>query len=364
MEYLFIKKENEICTNRQAFKDLLKTNNQISFSGKHISICGKCYSYEITCTKIQESNQICFHMKLQNKEVEIETLSKADLLIKHTFSDLKDWKIVVLWDDVSMYYTKELYGPISLLENTARKVINLFMIKAVGSEWYKTYISSNLKEELVKLQKKKIDDIESTDNIMLFADFIDITSFLFEPYPIKRDVNAFIEEVKNSIDEKNKLDDIFLKYEFKSNWDRFFKNEVKCDDFSSDWENAYYYRNKVAHNLSITKREYEEAIKLISKLSKTLQMVVDKVDDIQITEEEISGLNNFSKISFSPILGSLSDTMRINLEYFKNITSPIIQATNSLLSDPEYIKLRETIDSLNKLNINFNNVLFDKYKGE
>ena len=67
---------------------------------------------------------------------------------------------------------------------------------------------------------------------------------------------------------------------------KYFSKYFNIDKLEVKWEKLYELRNKVAHNKSIDRGNYEEIVKLTGEIKIALNKAIDKLDEIVIKEEE------------------------------------------------------------------------------
>ena len=125
--------------------------------------------------------------------------------------------ILVLWDDVSLYYSIKAYPYIHKIENLMRMLLTKFMMINVGTEWNKENVPNDIKV------KRKNDGSNSTYNYLYQTDFIDLSKFLFNKYAGVTYEN-FIKRYNQGKNDYN-IEDIIPK----SNWDRYFNDSFSCD---------------------------------------------------------------------------------------------------------------------------------------
>ena len=118
---------------------------------------------------------------------------------------------------------------------------------------------------------KDKNNTETDENILYYADFIQLKNFLFIRYPNKFiEQDKFIEKLK--MDDYNK-DTIIKDFEYKSNWDRYFESIIDKGELEENLGELYKYRNLVAHNRKIRLNESERTETLTNQVKKRLKSV-------------------------------------------------------------------------------------------
>lgn len=142
MEYIFVKKKDDFCGTIDSFKSWLAANMRIRFTRyKTVSIDNEKYIFGLRQVEVERNDETVYLLTIKvasgvdNKLVEVSRLQKVDEIIHRINKRNEMFSINMIWDDVSIYYGKQLYPLITELESEIRKVIYYFMIKAVGNNW-------------------------------------------------------------------------------------------------------------------------------------------------------------------------------------------------------------------------------------
>lgn len=318
MEYIFTKIDDDYYISEDAFKNFLCTNKHISFKteekgkvGKKIFLFdGHEFEYELEVGEVEESNEKLFHLNIVSQgedDEQVEILNSVDSVIKEINKKCGvPFSINTIWNDVSLYYAKKLYPEISRIENELRKIIYLFMLKTVGSEWFNTHTPDIFQayiKNVIEKNNKSLDEIE--DNWLIYADFITLVKFFSVPYALESDVKTLFKELEQYINEEDleekakngvakpltveALKELAKKYEPRNNWERYFLDNLKIKSsgkFSKDWSSLCAVRNDVAHGKPIDKEEYEKAMELIEGYTKIFDQCIEIIDTLKTTQEE------------------------------------------------------------------------------
>jgi uncharacterized protein YutE (UPF0331/DUF86 family) len=188
---------------------------------------------------------------------------------------------MVLWDDVSFYYSEKAYPTIHEIENLMRKLITKFMLTIVGLGWTKEAIPEELKNS-TRTQPA------GNNNYLYETDFKDLSTFLFDEYRTL-DIKALNEKIRSL---EGEGDDVSLS-EFKgflpkSNWERYFRKHVDCESsyIEARWERLYKLRCKIAHNNFFTKEDFEQVTTLVKEVKPKLEDAIKNLDKVEVPEEE------------------------------------------------------------------------------
>ena len=331
LEYQFVKENNGICSTEKQLKALISTCDDISFNGKKLYFEERAIDYAISRTLIKDQNEIYFHFKLEYpNDSEVDLLEKLESKIIKLLTD-NGFFTHCLWNDISMYYTSKLYPFISSIENKDRSVIYQLMTRICGSKWSSRYLPDKIKNKLDEKKKlnRKIDN-----NIFYNLDFIDIHTFLFTRYRLNSDINAFLDRIKtNSLSEKE-LELEIKQYENKSNWERFFEEVSKATSFADEWNALYEYRSIIAHSRRMMKKDYENAYSLAKRIDNVFEEIINSIDDIKISEQEVQTIENISKLlleysnHIKNITNPILETMRENAKKWEEILKPFNETKN------------------------------------
>lgn len=324
IEYMLSKEAGKkgtgvLCNSNQTLNNFFMSNEKIKIKDEKITVDSYTASYHIESGEVEASKEKYFIIKIvSEKDKDEEDIKCLEVISKELRRAVKvkgfGFKISVLWDDVSNYYRKLSYPLISNVENLMRKLITQFMIKKIGTDWVKKALPDEFKSHIE--QKNNIKDTNVIENLLYEADFIKLSSFLFNPYSELKDTKELFEKIKAIYSKSNvdsQINDI-LKLEPKSNWERFFTQidilkNVSSEGLEKDWEKLYKIRNKVAHNKLFNKEDYNTLITTIEKVEKKIKNAIDNIDKVDVPEEQKetvakTALNN---TSVSSIIASKLD---------------------------------------------------------
>lgn len=332
---LMINKKNQsalfnLCDDNKSFLKILekekiqKKSNKLIFNEIE-------YDYILETNLIAEKEERYFHFKVVCKNAE----KKEDL--EHYIKFLKELRIIfnknnfgleILRDDLPLHYSEEAYVLINKLENHMRKFIKYFLITKVGINW--------IEETTPKEIEKAIEDKKDRDkeDKLKRLDFSELGNFLFYPYSKRNST-----ELQKLINEK-KITDLTILQEFvqESNWEKYFKENIKCDNdyLKSKWDNLYKYRNNIAHNKDFNNSNLEEVKKLCKEVNEKLKEAFDGIDEIKNTD--------IDKVEVKNIFNSLISNSSL---YENEITRKLAYATSLGFANTstEYEKLIATINS-------------------
>ena len=366
IEYQIIKKNDNFCIDETKFMNLLGTNKNyiIDKDKKTIKYKSIFIKYSINKEISIDEKDIIFIINFEIDDIkhlnDFEKFDKSFLDFMKKFNN--DFSLNILWDDISKYYAENIYPKIFCIEILLRKLIYYFMGKNVGINWTKECFPKDVEKSIKDVKDKN--KTETDENILYYADFIQLKNFLFIRYPNKFiEQDKFIEKLK--MDDYNK-DTIIKDFEYKSNWDRYFESIIDKGELEENLGELYKYRSLVAHNRKIRLNESERTESLTNQVKKTLEKCLDKINDIKVPENE---KENFENVSSRILNINYNETLSWDSNYFTHVTlqdfglknlveqnaiiKPFINAKINLYNNPaiqEILRQEETLEKITKNN--------------
>ena len=291
---LIINKKKEfalfnLCDDKKNFLKILEKEGIKEHDNK-LEFKENKYIYDLKTALIEDKEERYFHLEIKHESEEelenyINFLKKLTTIFnKHNFY------IEILRDDLPLYYSEKAYILINKVENHMRKFIKYFLITKVGINW--------IEETTPKEIEKTIKDNEDRDieDKLKRLDFIQLGDFLFKKYSKKN-----ISELQKLVNEKKELNsDILKEFIQESNWEKYFKENIKCENdyLKSRWEKLYKLRNSIAHNKNFINIDLDKVKALYKEVNEKLKEAFENIDDIKtINKDEI--LNNLESVDSS-----------------------------------------------------------------
>ena len=220
--------------------------------------------------------------------------------------------LYVLEDHVSMSIAKYLYPGIYKVESFLRKyVIKFFAIK-LGPEWWKLTADSEMQKKTNQRKNNETVFSEYVDNEVYLIDFGELGKLIYSQSSgnlSKDDIVNKIIKLENSVDALQKF-----KQEIQTNYNKFFNNTFKENNFQSNWEELEKIRHKIAHNNLFTIEDQERGIELISVLMRTIKLANDEIDKVSFSETDkqhiMSSFIRFEKITKDVFIEELKISTR------------------------------------------------------
>lgn len=309
IEYLIVTKQEEgFCNSKEAFVNLLQSDTHIVINKDKLKFRQGVKTleidFQIETNEIKDKKQRYFHIKLICKEdSKILELTQITRIIKRIASKINvgNSSISTLWDDISIHYATQSYPLVNEIENLMRKLIQKFMIINVGMDWTTFAMPTDVKKKISNKENRNAENntTQLLEDTLHNADFIVLSDFLFEKYR-----NKEIGQLDNLVSSKSPDSSITfeeIKRDFfpMSNWDRFFSGLINYESevLKSQWSKLYDLRNKVAHNKTIEKKDFEEIKKLVTAIKSKLTEAINSLDKLELSEEQKESVI----VSYQPI---------------------------------------------------------------
>lgn len=301
-EYLIIIDENtssglyKLCTSTTIFNKLLiGDSSHIEIKkGKIVTPTLEC-KYNIKYGEVKEKNQKYFYVEIIFDEEEIKLDYFNNLLKYMKFTLDKDGAdIETLRDDLSFHYSQLSYSKIHKIENLMRKFITYFMITNLGKNWIAESSPKQIKEALNNSKRKDyMDKLQSLD-------FIHLGDLLFKSFQ-EKEISKLFQIIKESTNKGDQNTSFESLKEFipQSNWDKYFRDIVDCDD-------------------SFSKDDYINIKDLVSSVEEKLNRAFNSIDSIEMNSKDKEQLSENIAVNINEDIGKFLKEWN---EYEKTIKS-------------------------------------------
>jgi hypothetical protein len=334
-----------LCNNIKRFNEFIEKNGSFNIKNKKIHTSNDSFDYNVKMGKVKGKEQQFFYLTIifngdENK------IGKFKNLLRDIKSTLHGNQTIIetLKDDLSFYYSQKAYSLIHEIENLMRKFITYFMITNVGKNWIEESSPEPIKDALKKSKRKQYIDV------LQQLDFIHLGDFLFKSYQ-DEDISSLFEKIE-ALKEEEPINIENLKGHIpKSNWDKYFKEKVECDDkyLKSRWEKLYELRNKIAHTSHFTEGDFQDIKNLVDDVKEKLEQAFENINNIEIPEEEKEQLSENIAINTNEYIGKyLSQWNKLE----KQIHSITNDDSNKIKSFNKYLYNLEKTNNFNKDFIN------------
>ncbi|WP_434657504.1 hypothetical protein [Sulfurimonas sp. NW9] len=287
----------KLCNSVIRFNEFLEDDKEFKIQKNKIFFGKKPYGYQVKRGKVKGKTQNFFYITLEFEGEEKYLPGYKQLLrrLKYIFYENKSI-IETLRDDLSFHYSQLSYALIHKIENLMRKFITYFMIINVGKNWINESSPNQIKEVLDKTKRKEYIDV------LQQLDFIHLGDFLFKAYH-DEDISRLLERIETIDKSITPLE--LQSYIPKSNWDKYFKNKIDCDDeyLKKRWERLYELRNKIAHTSHFTVGNYQDIQDLVNDIEEKLEQAFIKIDSIEIKAEDKEQLSKTIVVNTNEHIG-------------------------------------------------------------
>lgn len=245
----------------------------------------------------------------------------------------KNHNIIYLWDDVSKYYSKELFPLLSHYERRLREIIYFTLIQASEYQWYQ----QTFPEDLDKKIKERNNNIKVIENSLEEFTFYEYKEYLFKetwPYDMEKRIEELKEMIQSEQQDKEEIAKIILNLEKKSLWERYFDLEIGFN-LEENLGRVRKIRNTVMHHKKITYNDFKEYRQALDKSNVELDDAVDKLYSDNYNEIPLKELSNFVESILGMIKMATKDTMS-SLENVSRIMERPVKMSRQLaeLSQP------------------------------
>ncbi|MBK6609132.1 MAG: hypothetical protein IPG24_27555 [Leptospiraceae bacterium] len=324
IEFLVVsKKQGTFCETEKALLNFLKVDSKINITEQtktlnfHLGDSKRIETeYSIKIFNPENSEDRFYNILFAIRNYNIEDYDNYLSFVSYIKSILKRLNnengvhVYLLKNDFSQYYSVLLYPVLHEFENLLRSFITKVFLINIGSDWADIEINENLKSKVSKRTNnneviEKMDDenkIIYEDNILYQLDFRDLSSIMFEEKRRLKevDLDRIIREARSVTDIN--IDEI-KKYLKTSPWklyfqDKILSNSVKKEDISKLLDKLFSIRNNIAHNRSISKKQYQEANGICKKLSEIIKKGIEKIEELKLSEEDKEFFKDTKSIRF------------------------------------------------------------------
>lgn len=302
--YISSDKNDTFCQSKESLLKFISVDDAFSVRKNRI----ECYikdekinaEFELNRGRVFSTEEVYFDLVITStNESEIDKFSSLvnkliNLLERINTGDKK--KINVIWNDIEKHYAQKAYPLIYETENLMRNLISKFMLQNLGTDWFKNSIHPDIKD---KIKSKKTGRYKDE---LYKIDFIALTEYiLFKKY---RDLNmSQLDKIVRGINDVGDVEKATIKSLKsilpRSNWDRYFSKIIdeSEDKLVKQWKQLYEIRNLVAHNVGLSKNEFEQLSNISGSLNVKLKEANNKIKELILSEGQLKSMEDFFKDS-------------------------------------------------------------------
>lgn len=299
IEYLLLKRKDELCSSEKEFIHFLCSNGRLSVGKNTLKFKDIDIKYALTKEDVSgKTKETVFHLAIETSDENKRVLEELDSVLRRMNDECGHLFIInTIWNDVATDYLRLLYPQIVEIEHLLRKIIYRLMIKSVGSAWIERGIPKEVKDKIEETAKRSQVELFNEDQLE-YADFIQLGNFLFTPYSMNSDLQHLTGELikaKEETESADRIDKIISQYESKSNWERYFSGKINIENLEKKWQKMYSYRNTVAHSKRMSGQDYSEAFELIKELKSAFNDCLKSIDEVLLNIEESEAIQEVAK---------------------------------------------------------------------
>lgn len=327
---VFIKNEDSFCHNLVSNNDLwikpeIKSDNFIVDDKKRIRLHVKKNTSQADL--IETNPKQVFVITVNGKFTDVESFR---LPLLNYLKTLNFDSLYVLEDHISLSIAQSIYPGIYKVESFLRKyVIKFFAIK-LGPEWWNLTADSEMQKKTVQRKNNETVFSEFVDNKVYLIDFGELGKLIYSQSSgnlSKDDIISKVMKLEDTADALKKF-----KEEIQTNYNKFFKNTFKENNFQSNWEELEKIRHKIAHNNLFTLEDQNQATKIITELINTITKANEEIDDLSFGEEEKEDIMR-SFVNFKTITKDIFfEELQISLEWSRKHADGFVGLQNFLIN--------------------------------
>lgn len=269
------------------------------------NIYGKSHIFELVAKRTKvEISRIVQKRKLDNvdgsayyftlisnekkKQKAIEALEIAHNMLMQNSEIRKNYNIIVLYDDISSYYSIKAYSIFHEYEKQMRRLIYKLLAMCWGTMWAKITIDEALKAQ-IKDRTKGISDEKLIEQALHEMDMFQLEKFLFTPQremPLDCLVDEYFNDENMGKLSKEEMVDAINKARAQSIWEKYFASHIVIENLKDKMDTIRINRNKVAHNKTFMSEDFKVSM-LILKDEGLIDKLSTGVDNLEMIELDL-----------------------------------------------------------------------------
>lgn len=250
---------------------------------------------------VDNAKGVRVHIKktdIQGENNETELKQAYTLTVNGNFNSVESFRIsllsylrvlnfdslYVLEDQVSGAIAKSIYPGIYKVESFLRKYIIKFFAIKLGPEWWKLTADSEMQKKTIQRKNNETVFSEYVDNEVYLIDFGELGRLIYSQSSgnlSKDDIVNKVIKLSNTVEALQKF-----KQEIQTNYNKFFKNTFKENNFQGNWEELEKIRHKIAHNNLFIIEDQERSTELVTVLMKTIKLANDEIDKVSFSDSD------------------------------------------------------------------------------
>lgn len=250
---------------------------------------------------------------------QFQFLEPFRLKILSHLKELKFEHIYVLTDEASSNIANDIYPEINKVENSLRRYLIKFLVTKLGPNWWSLTADSEMKKKVINRKNNETNFSSKADSKAYLIDFGELGKIVYSQSSgfISRD------DIYTKVMEMDETQEAIaaLTIELQSNYNKFFKESFKDQNFQQKWEKLEKIRHKVAHNSLFVETDRITAKELTEDLEKIIRDAEEKIAAVQFSSDDrdairdvIASESSLRVISKSEMLSKLRASKRFTDE--------------------------------------------------
>lgn len=271
----------------------LKSKNQLTYTTSKGSV--NLQAKVETDLTVQNEDRYFYVILYWNDDQKFHLVSEFyDLIISISNRIGSDVSVTLLWNSISKSYAEKGYSIVNEVENLLRRFIAKFMIINAGYDWVERHLPSGVKERDRNESSSEEDfEVINTTQYLHRIYFSDLQKILFDGQREIgfRNIGDIQKLIEGKISKKQKtlnVEDIQGVIQ-KSLWEKYFYKVAEKSQKSSlkeSLEALNRERNKIAHNLFISREELGNIESISGRITKALNLAFDELSSVIVTESD------------------------------------------------------------------------------
>lgn len=226
--------------------------------------------------------------------------------------DLKFDSVYILEDGISMAIASRIYSSIYKVESFLRKYVIKFFALKIGPEWWKLTADTEMQKKTNLRKNNETEFSRYIDNEVYLIDFGELGKLIYSQSSGNLNREDVVNKILNLEDNVESLKK--FKQEIQTNYNKFFKETFKENNFQQNWEELEKIRHKVAHHNLFTKQDQDRSVELVGNLINTIDLANKEIDSISFSEHDkesiISNVLNFEDINENVFVQELERSIK------------------------------------------------------
>jgi hypothetical protein len=183
-----------------------------------------------------------------------------------------------------------------------------------------------MKKKITQRKNNEIIFSEFINNEVYLIDFGELGKLIYLQSSGNLSKDDMVEKILNIDETKAAL--VKLKQEVQTNYNKFFKDTFKKNDFQNKWQELEKIRHKVAHNSLFTSEDEQKGKELTRDLIGVIEIANNEIEGISFNDtDKQSIISNFVSLKYISEK-ELLDELNTSLEWARNYADGFVGFQN------------------------------------